>query len=806
MDPNSRLPRPLDGVRVLELATGISGPYAGKMLCDAGADVVKLESPDGDPLRRFTASARALEPDEDGVLFRFLNASKRSVVGDLETPEGRALAEKLALDVDLVIENLGPGGLDAHGLSRARLHSANPTLSIVSVSPWGLEGPSAERPATSFTLEAQSGSTLRRTLPDRPPVGSGGQLGLYATGAYAAVGGLAALLSARRSGVGQHVDVSTFEAIITVLTTFWGIRGQWIDGPLPTAAEAPSMERASDGWIGVATYTGQQWLDFCAMIERPDLAADERFLHAAARFEARDLLAEAIDDWIGKRTVAEVVERATLLRVPAAPVLDPAGVLACDHYVARGVFVDNPHGFRQPRPPYRITGASLRMPGRAPSLGEHAEAVRRELDQRGGAKARVETAGDGAPAKPFERLRIIDLTAFWAGPTTTSFFADLGADVVKIESTKRPDGMRFIGASGRQPLWEWSEVFAGVNTGKRSVTLNLDQARGRELLLDLLKDADVLTENASARVLENFGLDIETLHAHNPRLVVLRMPAWGLDGPWRDRPGFAANIEQASGVAWMTGYEDRPMLPLACDPIGGMHAAFALMGALEIREQSGRGSLVEATLIEPALNVAAQPILELQVYGEKMTRNVNRGANAAPQGLYRCRRGSDERDPEWLAVSVETDAQWRALREALGDPAWAREPALDTHAGRAREHDRIDEELSAWAAEQDARTAEEVLVVAGVPAGAARNGHFLRPDAQLAARGYFQTLEHPVTGATDYPCLPIRFSAWPEGLESSPPPTLGQHNEEVLGRELGLTEAEILELRRDGVIGERPEF
>ncbi|MHA7835941.1 MAG: CaiB/BaiF CoA transferase family protein [bacterium] len=807
MDPGSAWP--LEGLRVVELATGIEGPYAGKMLCDAGAEVVKLEPAGGDPLRRFTACGRAPAPDEDAALFRYLNASKRSAALDLEDRSDRRLALELAATSDIWIESFGPGGLEARGLSLESLREANPALTVVSISPWGLTGPWCERPATEFTLQAVCGSSIRRGLPGRPPVAAGGQLGRFATGAYAGAGALAAWLAARRTGSGQHLDVSLFEGIVTVLTTFFGLRGHWIQEPLAPAAEAPSIEPAKDGWVGVCTYTAQQWHDFCALIERPDLTEDERFLHSAHRFASRDLLQKAIHGWTRQRTVSEIVELASLLRVPSAPVLDAAGVLSCDHFEARGIFVDNPHGFRQPRVPYQLGLGTLRPVGPAPTLGQHTEAIRAEVEA--GAPriaspgaASAEEARD--PALPFAGLRIVDLTAFWAGPVVTGFFADLGADVVKIESIRRPDGMRFVGATGNQPIWEWSEVFHGVNPGKRSVTLDLDTEEGKGLLMRLLESADVLAENASARVLDNFGLSFDTLHALNPGLILLRMPAWGLEGPWRDRPGFAANIEQAAGIASVTGYPDLPFVPQCCDPIGGIHAAFGLMAALEVRRRTGRGQQVECSLVEPALNVAAQQTLEWQVHGESLARDGNRGPTAAPQGLHRCLPGSDPAEPEWLALAVENDAQWRGLRRALGDPAWARAPELTDAAGRREAQDTLDEQIGLWCAGRRAAEAEAVLLAEGVPAAAAVNAHFLIPNPQIRSRGFFQTLDHPVTGPTPYPNLPIRFSGLGPGLHRSPPPTMGQHNEEVLGGELGLTREALDALREKKIIGEAPDF
>jgi crotonobetainyl-CoA:carnitine CoA-transferase CaiB-like acyl-CoA transferase len=317
----------------------------------------------------------------------------------------------------------------------------------------------------------------------------------------------------------------------------------------------------------------------------------------------------------------------------------------------------------------------------------------------------------------------------------------------------------------------------------------------------MIAGADVVIENFSARVLDNFGLGWETIHALNPKAVLVRMPAFGLDGPWRDRTGFAMTIEQASGLAWMTGYEDLPLVVRgACDPIGGMHAVFALLLALEDRERSGEGALVEVPLLETALNIGAEQVIEYTATGRVLTRDSNRGPVSAPQGLYPC-----DESGEYVAVAVPDDDAWNALRAALGDPEWARDPALAGAEGRRAAHDLIDERLSAWTRERRRDDAAETLSSAGVPAEALINAHSLMPNAQLEHRGFFQTMEHPVTGKTRYPGFPMGFSAFGRGLHRWPPPTLGQHNDEVL-LELGLSEDEIARLREEKVIGERPAF
>jgi len=302
-------------------------------------------------------------------------------------------------------------------------------------------------------------------------------------------------------------------------------------------------------------------------------------------------------------------------------------------------------------------------------------------------------------------------------------------------------------------------------------------------------------------VLDNFGLGWETIHALEPKAVLVRMPAFGLDGPWRDRTGFAMTIEQASGLAWMTGYEDLPLVVRgACDPIGGMHAVFALLLALEERERTGEGSLVEVPLLETALNIGAEQVVEYTATGHVLRRNGNRGPVSAPQGLYPCAE-----EGEYVAVAVPDDAAWGALRAVLGDPEWARDPGLASAEGRRAAHDAIDAELSAWTRQLGRDAAAERLSAAGVPAEAVVNAHFLMPHPQLEERGFFQTLEHPVTGKTRYPGFPMGFSAFPRELHRSPPPTLGQHNDEVLAL-LGLSPDEIAGLRERKVIGERPSF
>ena len=300
--------------------------------------------------------------------------------------------------------------------------------------------------------------------------------------------------------------------------------------------------------------------------------------------------------------------------------------------------------------------------------------------------------------------------------------------------------------------------------------------------------------------MEHFGLDWAGVHAVNPRAVMVRMPAFGLDGPWRDRTGFAQNVEQASGLAWITGYADGPpIIPRgACDPLAGMHAAFALLVALDGRDRDGQGRLVEATLVEAALNVAAEQVLEYSAHDRLLLRQGNRSPQAAPQGVYRA--GGDER---WLAVAVATDDQWRALAGMVG-PALARRPDLATAAGRQAGHDELDRILAGWCAGQPVETLVEALLAAGVPAAEVVAPRDIAANPQLRARRFYETFDHPVTGRHDLPGLPFRMVGRRGGWLRSPAPTLGQHNDEVIGGLLGVAADELDHMAADGLIGTRP--
>ena len=740
-------------LRVVDLSSGIAGPYATKLLADAGAEVVKVEPPEGDPLRSH-------------ALFDFLNTSKRSLVGRL----GDDRVDALVAEADVLVEDHGPGAVDP-----VPLHDRNPGLTVVSISPFGGDGPWAERPATEFTLQAWCGSIGSRGTPDRPPLAAGGRIGEWVTGSFAAVAAVSGWRAARVSGRGDHVDVSMLECMSVSMNTFASLFTRFLGmdapvAPMPTV-ELPSIEPTKDGFVGFCTIPRQQFQDFLVLIERPDLLADEGLANVHVRTQRMAEFLEIVHTWTTQHTTDEIIELASAMRIPVAPILDGATVVEHEHFVARGAFVENPHGFTQPRVPYRI--GDIPRPAFRPLEDFVA------FEARGAPEPSVPQERTGEDVLPLEGIRVIDATAFWAGPSATQVLAALGADVIKLESVQRPDGMRF---TSTQPpsvdqWWEWGPVFHGANAGKRSVTLDLNRPEGLALAKRLIGEADALVENFSPRVMDNFGLDWDTVHATNPDLVMVRMPAFGLDGPWRDRTGFAQTMEQMTGMAAVTGFPDGPpLIPRGpCDPLAGLHAVLAFLAALEERERTGEGMLVEVTMAEAALNAAAEPVVEYSATGNLIGRMGNAGRTADPQGVFAGPSGT------WVALAAETDDQ-RAALEALLDGS-----TVDEWCAAAPAPDRVD-----------------ALLAAGVPAGVVIHAAAIDENEQLNARSFYERLEHPVTGTQPLPSIPIRFARRGFRWHRSPPPTLGQHNDEVLGGLLGLDEDERARLREAAIIGDRP--
>ena len=747
--------QPHGNLRVVQLCGGVEVAYCTKVLADAGADVAVVEPVGGHELRRYGAAELSTAP-----LYSFLHGGKRSLL-DSEVPLSQLLAA-----TDIIVT-------DALPMAWEELHAEFPHLTVVAITPFGLTGPHSGRVATDLTLQAAGGGMAPRGDVDGAPLMVGGEPSLWFAGALAAASVLGVLPRVQRSGIGELLDVSMLEAThlehgMYPITFF-----SMAERPFQSSrgVPVPGIEPTADGFVGFFVITGQQWLDFTALIEQPDWADDdELFVATQRRLRAGELL-PAIREWTTARTTEEIVEIAALLRIPVAPIGTGETLAHNDQFVAEEWFVEHPDGFLQPRRPYRFDGEPIPPVLPVPDLGGS------DVDD--WLPRPAPSAGNGDARLPLDGIRVADFTGFWAGPIVGSFLGGLGADVVHVEGPRRPDGIRMnsIRPMSEPGWWEWSPLFCGANTNKRGLTLDLSSPNGRDAALRLISSADIMIENFSPRVVDQLGLGPEVVRAANPDLVLVRMPAFGLTGPWRDRVGFAQTIEQAVGLAFLTGYEDDvPVIPNGmCDPLAGVYAMIATLVGLAERARTGRGQYVESPMVGAGLHVAAEQLIDYTATGQLRTSMGNRSP-LRQQDVYRCAG-----DDEWIAISIPDDRAMDRLATITGsaDPT----------------------DLTDWCARRTADEIVEALWPERIAAARVAWAHELLEHPQLVDRGFFEQLVHPVSGEHPYVSWPARFSAGPARWNRMSAPTLGQHNVEVL-TELGYTSEEIGELQAQEIISQ----
>lgn len=416
-------------------------------------------------------------------------------------------------------------------------------------------------------------------------------------------------------------------------------------------------------------------------------------------------------------------------------------------------------------------------------------------------------------AVPLQGVRVVDLTMAWAGPMAIRFLGDMGAEVIKIESASHMD--RWRGGTyaqrglerypDRQPgerPWNRSSFFNTQNRNKLSLALDLKSDRGKDIFRRLVALSDVVTENFSAGAMQRLGLDYPELRRIKPDIIMLSMPGLGRTGPERDFIAHGPTIEELAGTTYLQGYADGPPLPsggLAWgDPVAGMAGAAATLIALVARQQTGLGQHIDLSHLEVGVQFNFEAILEFAMHGRLKNRVGNADRCMAPHGVYPC-----QGDDRWIAIAIGSDAEWRRLRDAMGDPTWAQDERFATGPGRQAHAAEIDQCLGEWTACFEHRALMQALQQAGLAAGAVLDARELSEDPHLTARGFFETVEHPAAGVHQYPGMPWRFPESPLHIRR-PAPLFGEHNEHVLTTLLGMTPDEVHALEDQGVIAREP--
>lgn len=801
--------RALQGIRVVEVAEGVPGPYCGKLLAGLGADVVKIEPPAGDRAR-YEGPFPGDQPDpERSGLFLHLNTGKRSVRLDLTVAGEAARFHELATGADVLILGQRRSELEGTDLDIAALRERHPRLVVTAVTTFGLSGPYAEYLGGELVAYALSGYMMLTGLPDREPIKAYGNLIEYQAGAHAALGTMAALFARESTGAGQLVDVSAMEAGTFLLggveqTAYFTGRvirrnGTRLLGTIPEHPYPSTIRPCADGYVHA--HSNNRHRDLLGhMVGHPRLLEPALLAEMTGHADEIDAI---LDEWLRDKTRREVVELAQAMRLPFTEVFEPGEVMTDPKHLERESFVEVDHPgagrLRQPGAPVRMPATPWQT-GPAPMLGQH----NADATWRGPAAAPAPSLA-GARRRPLEGMRIVDFTVAVAGPIATAVLGDLGAEVIKVEA---PNGRPITGA-GAAPLqpgfpdrpYDRLSVFNELNHAKRGISLDVATPEGRELFLRLVAISDVVVQNFAPRVMGNLGLDYGTLRGANPDIILVSMPAFGLDGPYRDRSAYGPGVDAMSGLSHLTGYADGPpMKPgnFFCDQQAGILAAFATLAALWHRAHGGEGQHVVMPMIDGEFQVLGDAYLDYAMNGRERRRSGNDHAWMAPHDVFPC-RGEDA----WVAIAVEDDGQWGALCRVMGRPALAGDPRFATPEARHRNRAALRPLLAAWTAERMHYEAMHTLQAAGVPAGAVVNALELLSDPHVAARHGFEYVDVPGVGPTPYPRVAFILDGTPVPIEK-PAPGFAQDNDYVYRELLGLREQELESLEARGIVSRVP--
>ena len=812
----------LPDLRVIDLSTGVAGPFAAKLFAGFGADVAKIEPPGGDPARRFGPFPGG-EPDPAASgMFAYLNAGKRLMTLDLEAPSDRAQAARLCAGADVVLESFPPGRAAELGYGYDEIAAYNTDVIVVSVTPFGQTGPWRDWQATDLVTAAASGLAYVNGAPDREPLKEPGEVSDFQAGACAFLGAMTALAHRDLTGAGQYVDVSALEAVASAFSP--QILGAMHSGE-PVARGTTPLLPCKDGYVSLNVRHDATWEYMWLFFDAPEIAADTRFATSAARRARADEIERMLRPHLARHTMAELFHGLAPLRLLIGMTLGVDRLLEDPHLVERGFFVPCPalgEGALMPGAPFQMSATPFghaqqlqSSPKASPGAGVWASSKARPVGGPPTAAKPLELdkAISQSSGLPLSHIRATVLTQAWAGAYATRLLADMGAEVIQIEALDRPDPWRGGypprlsgaypgGVPGERP-YDRNAAYNSVNTGKKGITLDLNHDEAREALLDLVSASDVVAENFSPRVLGNLGVGYDALREANPSIVLLRMPAYGATGPYSAYMGNGGSIEPMSGITSLMGYPDGPPINsgvMHTDAFAGMMAASAVMIALHHRARTGQGQVIDLSQQETSISLIADRVIGHSLNGDGLERRANRSDLMAPHNYYRC--AGDDR---WVAIAVRSDDEWRELAAILS--AALDKPELGARFGdlsaRQRNIAELDRIVSAWTRDKDAGGVAELLQSRGVPSAPVLKATEIPDNPQLRSRGFIETLNHPETGEQRYAGVAWRLSRTP-GRLGGPAPGIGRHSVEVLREYLAMPDARIQRMIARGITGDTP--
>ena len=801
----------LSGLRVIDLATE-RAEMAGRVFADLGAEVIKVE-PAGGCRARFMPPFAGDGSEPASLYWASVGLGKRSVVLDIDAPRDVATLRRLIATADVLIESFDPGYLSARGLGYDQLKAEHRSLVYVSVTPYGQSGPRANEPAGELVIEAAAGRVTCQGDGDREPVPLGYPQTAFHAGVQAAADAVLALHERSNSGRGQHLDVSAQAVMVWTLLHATGYPalepgtdapGAGANRPIPAAGPlrstvARALFEAADGWctatlglgeLGAQTF--QYLMDWAASesaldpeFHSPEWAGYRTGLvNGTLDFVHLEAACDQMWAFLKSKTKRELMDRAVRDQLFIAPVYSVADLLDDPQLAANNFWVDV-EGRTHPGPFARLDRLPMRPARPAPAPGAD-QALLDDLVPR---PPRVETRLPAQPRRPaLEGIKVADFSWLGVGPITAKALADHGATVVRVESELRPEMLRALGPFAKgTPGLNRSQFYGNFNTSKLGMALNLARPEGRELALRLVDWADVVVESFRPGAMARLGLDYPALAKTRPGLIMYSTCIRGQEGPERTFPGTGAQGAALCGMASITGWPDRP--PAAVhgaytDVIVPRYGTALIVSALLERQRSGLGQHIDMAQVEPGIRFLEPLVLDYTVNGRVAGQSGQSSFYSCPRGVYRVRGGE-----RFVALEVETAAQWRALRSLAPLDAFAG-PAFDQLDHRAAHGADIDAALREWCRDHDGESLAARLAAAGVPAAVALYPSQLFADAQLRHRGFFVSLEHDEMGLVPYDGLATIFSETPGRLRKAAP-CLGADTHTVLSGLLGLPEDEI---------------
>jgi crotonobetainyl-CoA:carnitine CoA-transferase CaiB-like acyl-CoA transferase len=798
-------------LRVLDLSAGIAGGYCAKLIADAGGLVVRPEPPE-------LLAALNEQAPEAAAQFAHLHSCKQLLPLDLDDEADRpALRERLGR-FDAVIDDRRPGVLDAAELGHDALRAANAAGVMTSITPFGLSGPYRNHRATEL-LEHAFGAHMSATgIAPRPPVRLAAGASEYFAGTLAAGATLVATRAAESSGVGDHLDISIVECLIgspdrAILQ--WPYTG--VEEPRITAPRPLQNFPCSDGYIAVGMARGLERVAHA--MGMPELLEDERFATRPARLAHFDELEAIISAWTVQRSRREAFLHLQRYRVIAAPINGIEDLEDDPQFETRRAFTSIEHAGRSisvPGRPFRRAGSAAGA--MRPPREVEADTLWAHLDER-----RTTARADHSPALPLAGLRVIDFGEAYAGPYCCSLLADAGADVIRIETTARqPANLRGVpnpeppyagyrdGDPGERP-WNRFYLVNGFERNKRAITLDLRDARGRELFDELVASSDVLVTNFARQALERLDVTYEAMRRLRQDLVMLSISGFGLDGPYRDFAALGSTIDAVTAHQSRRGYPETAPLEnqhsYYSDAITALTAFFATMAALRCRDRTGEGAHLDLALTDAILPILGDAIGARSLTGEVPAMTGNRSPSMAPHGCYPAASlppGEPGRlvEDRWIAIACEDDQEWVRLRQLMLDDGVEVGEEFDTLEQRKAREDVLDDLIAGWSLRSNPHELARRLQATGVAAVAVMTDAELYEDRHLAERGFFEEVTHPDAGTYRQPGPLWKSTTHPMSVRR-PAFCLGEDNVAVLQGMLGVSGEEFAELEDRGVIGER---